>query len=72
MGALQLGYCYGLYCVGCWLLMLICFGLGVMNLVWMALLTLFMLMEKITPSGKLFSRSAGVGLVIWGGWLLLI
>lgn len=72
LGALRLGSRYGLYCVGCcWLLMLICFGLGVMNLVWMALLTIFMLVEKITPAGRLISRAAGVGLVMWGGVMLL-
>ncbi|TWJ33076.1 DUF2182 domain-containing protein [Geobacter argillaceus] len=71
LGALRLGSRYGLYCVGCcWLLMLICFGLGVMNLIWMALLTVFMLVEKIIPAGRTISRVAGVGLVIWGGLML--
>jgi predicted metal-binding membrane protein len=55
----------------CWLLMLICFGLGVMNLVWMAVLTAFMLVEKITPAGRAVSRVAGAGLVMWGGLMLL-
>ena len=72
LGALRLGSRYGLYCVGCcWLLMLICLGLGVMNLVWMAVLTIFMLVEKITPAGHVISRAAGVGLVMWGGVMLL-
>jgi predicted metal-binding membrane protein len=50
--------------------MLICFSLGVMNLVWMALLTIFMLVEKVTSAGRSISRTAGVALVIWGGWML--
>jgi predicted metal-binding membrane protein len=71
LGALRLGSRYGLYCVGCcWLLMLLSFALGVMNLVWMAALTIFMLVEKITPAGRPISRAAGVGLVAWGGWML--
>lgn len=71
LGAFKLGSRYGLYCVGCcWLLMMICFSLGVMNLVWMALLTIFMLVEKITSAGRPISRTAGVVLALWGGWML--
>ena len=36
----------------------------------MALLTLFMLVEKIAPAGRMISRSAGVLLVLWGGWMM--
>ena len=72
LGALRLGGRYGLYCVGCcWLLMVLCFALGVMNLVWMAALTIFMLVEKITSAGRQISRAAGVGLAAWGSWMLL-
>ena len=71
-GALRLGGRYGLYCVGCcWLLMLLGFALGVMNLLWMALLTLLMLLEKVAPAGTVVSRAAGVGLIVWGGWMIL-
>jgi predicted metal-binding membrane protein len=71
MGAFNLGSRYGLYCVGCcWLLMVLSFALGVMNLVWMAALTLFMLIEKISPAGRFISRAAGIGLITWGGWML--
>lgn len=70
-GAFRLGTRYGLYCVGCcWLLMMLSFALGVMNLLWMALLTVFMLIEKIAPAGRLISRIAGVGLIGWGGWMV--
>lgn len=73
LGALRLGSRYGMYCVGCcWLLMLICFALGVMNLVWMAVLTGFMLVEKLSPAGYAVSRAAGVGLVMWGGLMLFL
>lgn len=71
-GAFRVGSRYGLYCVGCcWLLMILSFALGVMNLLWMAALTLFMLMEKISPAGQFVSRAAGIGLIAWGGWMLL-
>ena len=72
MGAFSLGSRYGFYCVGCcWLLMVLSFALGVMNLVWMAALTVFMLIEKISPVGRFISRAAGIGLIAWGGWMLL-
>jgi predicted metal-binding membrane protein len=72
LGALGLGSRYGLYCVGCcWLLMALSFALGVMNLVWMAAVTIFMMVEKVAPAGRVVSRAAGVGLAVWGGWLLL-
>ncbi|MBI5591331.1 MAG: DUF2182 domain-containing protein [Deltaproteobacteria bacterium] len=71
MGAFSLGCRYGFYCVGCcWLLMVLSFALGVMNLLWMAVLTLFMLIEKISPRGRSVSRVAGVGLMAWGAWML--
>jgi predicted metal-binding membrane protein len=71
MGAFTLGSRYGLYCVGCcWLLMTLSFALGVMNLAWMAALTVFMLIEKISPAGRLVSRAAGIGLTAWGIWML--
>jgi predicted metal-binding membrane protein len=71
LGAFSLGSRYGFYCVGCcWLLMMISFALGVMNLVWMAVLTVFMLIEKISSAGRFISRAAGVGLIAGGGWML--
>ena len=71
IGAFNLGSRYGLYCVGCcWLLMVLSFALGVMNLVWMAAITVFMLIEKISPAGRFVSRVAGICLVAWGGWML--
>ncbi|MBI5483197.1 MAG: DUF2182 domain-containing protein [Deltaproteobacteria bacterium] len=72
LGAFRLGSRFGIYCVGCcWLLMLICFSLGVMNLVWMAVLTIFMLVEKISAAGRTISRAAGIVLAIWGGWMII-
>jgi predicted metal-binding membrane protein len=70
-GAFILGSRYGLYCVGCcWLLMVLSFALGVMNLVWMATLTVFMLLEKTSSAGRVISRAAGIGLAAWGGWMI--
>ena len=70
-GALEMGLRYGIYCVGCcWALMLLSFALGIMNVSWMALLTVFMLAEKAAPGGRWITRIAGVGLVAWGAAVL--
>jgi predicted metal-binding membrane protein len=69
-GALIMGLKHGIYCVGCcWMLMTLSFALGVMNMLWMAALTAFMLLEKITDN-KWISRTAGMILVVWGLWVV--
>lgn len=70
-GAVVLGLRNGAACLGCcWALMLLPLALGVMNLLWMAVLTLFLVIEKILPGGDWFGRAAGFGLILWGGALL--
>jgi predicted metal-binding membrane protein len=70
-GALIMGLKAGLFCVGCcWLLMVLSFVLGVMNMVWMATLTAFMLLEKILDN-KWLSRTAGLTLAAWGLRILM-
>jgi predicted metal-binding membrane protein len=70
MGALMLGARHGAYCVGCcWALMTLLFVLGVMNLMWIALLAILVLAEKIVP-GRALSRIAGTALVGAGLWML--
>ena len=69
-GALVMGIRHGFSCAGCcWLLMLLLFVVGVMNLLWIALLTVFVLLEKILPRGLWVSRASGGALIIWGGWV---
>jgi predicted metal-binding membrane protein len=71
-GALRLGLRHGFYCLGCcWALMLVLFVCGVMNLLWVAILAGFVLVEKLLPPGLLLARLAGLGLVAWGGLLLI-
>ena len=72
LASLRLGFRHGLYCVGCcWALMALLFVGGVMNVVWIAGLTIFVLLEKIVPLGRLVSRIAGAGLLAWGIRLLI-
>ena len=70
-GALLMGLHHGGYCLGCcWALMGLLFLMGVMNLVWIAALAAFVLVEKVAPAGQWVGRAAGVGLLAWGIWLL--
>jgi predicted metal-binding membrane protein len=66
-GAFMMGLRHGAYCLGCcWLLMLLLFVGGVMNLGWIAGLALFVLIEKTAPAGHWIGRAAGAGLIAWG------
>ncbi len=66
-GALQMGMRHGLFCLGCcWALMCVLFAVGVMNLVWVAALTAFVLVEKTGPAGMRVARAAGVAVVVFG------
>lgn len=71
-GCLRLGLRHGVYCVGCcWVLMTLLFVGGVMNVLWIALLALLVLLEKLAPFGRQVARSAGVACVAAGAWMLL-
>jgi predicted metal-binding membrane protein len=77
LGSLGVGFRHGLFCVGCcWALMALLFVGGVMNIVWIAGLTIFVLVEKVAPPGRLvsrlISRVSGAGLVAWGASLLIL
>jgi predicted metal-binding membrane protein len=66
-GALKMGTTHGAYCVGCcWMLMLLLFVVGVMNLAWVALIAAFIFVEKLLPAGRFTSRFAGAALIISG------
>ena len=71
LGSLSLGARHGMYCVGCcWALMALLFVGGVMNVLWIAAITIFVLTEKVVPAGRAISRIAGLGFFAWGAWLL--
>lgn len=76
-GAFRMGLKHGAYCTGCcWSLMALLFVAGVMNLVWVAAIAGFILLEKVAPAGKRMGQAAGVvmlaggvvllGLTLWG------
>lgn len=67
LGALRMGSEMGAYCVGCcWLLMALLFVGGVMNLIWIALIATFVLIEKIVPRGQYAGRAAGGAMILTG------
>ena len=71
-GGLYLGVAHGLFCLGCcWALMLLLFVGGVMNLWWIAALTVFVLLEKLAPFGALGGRFSGLPIIAVGVWCLL-
>ena len=71
-GALRMGIEHGSYCVGCcWLLMLLLFVGGAMNLVWIAGLAMLVLLEKLLAKGEGLARLSGVLLIVAGAYLLL-
>jgi len=73
-GALLMGAHHGAYCLGCcWVLMTVLFAVGVMNLIWVAALAAFVLIEKYGPAPVAVSRLAGIALIAFGlirlvGW----
>jgi predicted metal-binding membrane protein len=72
-GALRMGFEHGAFCTGCcWFLMALLFYGGVMNLFWIIGLALFVLAEKVAPAGHWVGWMMGVGLIAWGGGLLLM
>jgi predicted metal-binding membrane protein len=71
-GAFRMGLHHGRYCLGCcWALMLVLFVVGVMNLVWVAAIGAFVLIEKTGPHGVWVARVAGVALMVYGAVTLI-
>ena len=70
-GAFLMGLKHGSYCTGCcWSLMALLFVAGVMNLLWVAAIAGFILLEKMAPAGQRMGQAAGVLLAGWGALLV--
>lgn len=66
-GAFVMGLQHGAYCLGCcWVLMLLLFVGGVMNLFWISALAAYILVEKLAPGGTWIRRISGIMLMVWG------
>ena len=71
-GAFRAGLSHGAYCLGCcWALMTVLVVVGLMNLVWMALLALVFVAEKNWRYGVQVNRVAGVAIAVLGVAVLL-
>ena len=72
-GAVRLGVRHGAYCLGCcWLLMALLFVGGIMNILWIAGLTLLVAGEKLLQRGDLVRRASAITLLLWGAGRLLV
>lgn len=70
-GALRMGLLHGFYCLCCcWAAMALLFVGGVMNLLWVAGLTAFVLIEKLLPFGRPIGLVVGALALIMGLYLL--
>ena len=67
VGALRMGLLHGTYCLGCcWLLFVILFPLGIMNIAAMAVITLVVFAEKTLPWGRVVARATAAALIAYG------
>jgi predicted metal-binding membrane protein len=70
-GALRMGMEHGAYCLGCCaLLMTLLFVGGIMNLLWVAAIAAWVLLEKILPAGAALARGAGMSAAAFGAWMI--
>ena len=72
LGAFQMGFSHGLFCIGCcWMLMALMFVGGAMSVLTMAVLSVFIVLERILPPGPWVSRIPGVLLIVAGFYVWL-
>ena len=72
-GAFRMGIEHGLYCAGCcWLLFVILFPLGMLNVAALAVITALIFAEKSLPFGRQVSWVAGAALMVYGVLVLAL
>jgi predicted metal-binding membrane protein len=66
-GAFWMGAKHGAFCLGCcWLLFVILFPIGIMNVAAMAVITVVIFAEKSLPFGNRIAQIAALGLIAYG------
>jgi predicted metal-binding membrane protein len=71
-GAFHMGVEHGVFCTGCcWALMSLLFVAGVMNILWIAALSLLVGLEKLFPRGLWLSSAIGLILTTWGAFVIV-
>lgn len=72
-GAFRMGLKHGAYCLGCcWLLFVILFPIGIMNVAAMALITLLIFAEKSLPLGRRIGQLVALALIAYGVLVMLM
>lgn len=72
-GAIYMGLKHGVLCtLCCWALMALMFVGGVMNLIWMVVITAVILIEKIAPKGDVLAKIAGVVMIAVGLYFIVV
>jgi predicted metal-binding membrane protein len=67
LGAVRMGIEHGAFCLGCcWVLMALLFVGGIMNVLWIAVLAIVVLLERVAAQGPWFARTTGLVLLAWG------
>ena len=70
--SLRAGLAHGAWCVACcWALMAVLFAGGVMNLGWVALLTVVVSLEKLAPHPYRIRQVIAIAATIAAGWIVL-
>jgi predicted metal-binding membrane protein len=72
-GSFRMGLEHGIYCLGCnWLLFVLLFPLGMMNIAAMALLTALIFAEKCFPLGMRIAQFAALALILYGAFVIVV
>ena len=71
-GAFPVGARHGLYCFGCCVAFMgLMFVFGAMNILWMAVIALYFLAEKVLPHERVWGRAVGAMLLVAGAAMLV-
>ncbi|EFH82193.1 DUF2182 domain-containing protein [Ktedonobacter racemifer] len=72
-GAFRMGLEHGIYCLGSnWLLFVLLFPLGIMNIAAMAGLTVVIFAEKMVPRGERIAQGVGLALILSGMLVMIV
>ena len=72
-GAFRMGLEHGIYCLGSnWLLFVLLFPFGIMNIAAMAVLTVVIFAEKVFPRGERIAQIVGLALILNGILVIVV
>ena len=72
-GALRMGLSHGLSCLGAnWLLCVLLFAVGLMNIAAMVVLTVLICAEKFFPQAERIAWGAGLALILYGTLVIVV